>query len=110
MQKIALSRACQLFAVGCIPVASLGVRFFSDVRANSGETPFYGANPLNDLGAARGSLNHLSARHAAGANLTFLDGHAAHFKYTHMTYQKGTKIGDPGDPDINWSYDGTPSQ
>jgi prepilin-type N-terminal cleavage/methylation domain-containing protein/prepilin-type processing-associated H-X9-DG protein len=84
--------------------------FFSDVRANSGETPFYGANPLNDLGAARGSLNHLSSRHAAGANLTFLDGHSAYFKYTYMAYQKGTKIGDPGNPDINWSYDGTPSQ
>jgi prepilin-type N-terminal cleavage/methylation domain-containing protein/prepilin-type processing-associated H-X9-DG protein len=84
--------------------------FFSDVRANSGETPFYGANPLNDLGAPRGSLNHLSSRHAAGANLTFLDGHSAYFKYTYMCYQKGTKIGDPGLPDINWSYDGTPSQ
>jgi prepilin-type N-terminal cleavage/methylation domain-containing protein/prepilin-type processing-associated H-X9-DG protein len=84
--------------------------FFSDVRANSGETPFYGANPLNDLGAPRGSLNHLSARHDAGANLTFLDGHAAYFKYSVMAYQKGTKIGDPGNPDINWSYDGSPSQ
>jgi hypothetical protein len=27
-----------------------------------------------------------------------------------MAYRKGTKIGDPGNPDINWSYDGTPSQ
>ncbi len=84
--------------------------FFSDVRANSGEKPFFGANPLNDLGAPRGSLNHLSSRHAAGANLTFLDGHSAYFKYTYMAYQKGAKIGDPGNPDINWSYDGTPSQ
>ena len=72
--------------------------FFSNVRANSGESPFYGANPLNDLGAPRGSLNHLSSRHAA------------YFKYGYMAYQKGTKIGDPGNPDINWSYDGTPSQ
>jgi prepilin-type N-terminal cleavage/methylation domain-containing protein/prepilin-type processing-associated H-X9-DG protein len=84
--------------------------FFSDARANSGETPFYGANPLNDLGAPRGSLNHLSSRHDAGANLTFLDGHAAYFRYTYMAFQKGTKIGDPGDGDINWSYDGSPSQ
>jgi len=84
--------------------------FFSDVRANSGETPFYGANPLNDLGAPRGSLNHLSSRHNAGANLAFLDGHAAYYKYTYTACRKGTKIGDPGDPDINWSYDGTPSQ
>jgi prepilin-type processing-associated H-X9-DG protein len=84
--------------------------FFSDVRANSGETPFYGANPMNDLGAPRGSLNHLSSRHDAGANLTFLDGHAAHFPYVYTCYQKGTKIGDPGRGDINWSYDGSPSQ
>ncbi len=84
--------------------------FFSDDRANSGETPFYGANPLNDLGAPRGSLNHLSSRHEGGANLTFLDSHAAYFKYTYMAYQEGTKIGDPGRADINWSYDGTPSQ
>jgi prepilin-type N-terminal cleavage/methylation domain-containing protein/prepilin-type processing-associated H-X9-DG protein len=84
--------------------------FFSDVRANSGETPFYGANPAHDLGAARGSLSHLSSRHAAGANLTFLDGHSAYFKYSYMAYPEGTKIGDPGSPDINWSYDGTPSQ
>lgn len=84
--------------------------FFSDVRANSDETPFFGANPLNDLGAPRGSLNHVSSRHAAGANLTFLDGHSAYFKYRYLCYQKGTKIGDPGNPDVNWSYDGTPSQ
>jgi prepilin-type N-terminal cleavage/methylation domain-containing protein/prepilin-type processing-associated H-X9-DG protein len=99
-----------------IPFKAMVVRhpsafvFFSDVRANSGETPFYGSNPLNDLGAPRGSLNHLSSRHAAGANLTFLDGHSAYFKYTYMACQNGTKIGDPADPDINWSYDGTPSQ
>jgi prepilin-type N-terminal cleavage/methylation domain-containing protein/prepilin-type processing-associated H-X9-DG protein len=84
--------------------------FFSDDRANSGEVPFYGANPLNDLGAPRGSLNHLSSRHNAGANLTFLDGHAAYYKYRYLAYQEGTKIGDPGDSDINWSYDGSPSQ
>jgi prepilin-type N-terminal cleavage/methylation domain-containing protein/prepilin-type processing-associated H-X9-DG protein len=84
--------------------------FFSDDRANSGETPYYGSNPLNDLGAPRGSLNHLSSRHNAGANLTFLDGHSAYFKYTYLAYQKGTKIGDPGLEEVNWSYDGTPSQ
>jgi prepilin-type processing-associated H-X9-DG protein len=84
--------------------------FYSDNRANSSESPFFGANPLNDLGAPRGSLNHLSSRHAAGANLTFIDGHSAYFKYAYACYQKGTKIGDPGNADINWSYDGTPSQ
>jgi prepilin-type N-terminal cleavage/methylation domain-containing protein/prepilin-type processing-associated H-X9-DG protein len=84
--------------------------FFSDARANSGETPFYGSNPMSDLGAPRGSLNHLSSRHKAGANLTFLDGHSAYFKYDYLAYPKGTKVGDPGNADVNWSYDGTPSQ
>jgi prepilin-type N-terminal cleavage/methylation domain-containing protein/prepilin-type processing-associated H-X9-DG protein len=84
--------------------------FLSDDRANSAETPFYGSNPLNDLACPRGSLNHLSSRHNAGANLTFLDGHAAHFRYSYMCFQNGTKIGDPGLSEINWSYDGSPSQ
>lgn len=83
---------------------------FSDVRANSGEIPFYGSNPTSDLGAPRGSLNHLSSRHKAGANLTFLDGHSAYYKYDYLAYQKGSKVGDPGNSDINWSYDGTASQ
>jgi prepilin-type N-terminal cleavage/methylation domain-containing protein/prepilin-type processing-associated H-X9-DG protein len=84
--------------------------FFSDDRANSRETPFYGSNPLNDLGAPRGALNHLSSRHNSGANLTFSDGHAAFFHYTYLCFPKGTKIGDPGVGDVNWSYDGSPSQ
>ncbi len=84
--------------------------FFSDTRANSGEVPFYGSNPASDLGAPRGSLNHLSSRHAVGANLSFTDGHAAYYKYTYLAYQNGTKVGDPANPDVNWSFDGTKSQ
>ena len=84
--------------------------FFSDDRANSAEVPYYGSNPLNDLGAPRGSLNHLSSRHGAGANLTFIDGHSAYFKYTYLAVPNGTKIGDPGDVDVNWTFDGTKSQ
>jgi prepilin-type N-terminal cleavage/methylation domain-containing protein/prepilin-type processing-associated H-X9-DG protein len=83
---------------------------FSDSRANSGEKPFYGSSTYKDFGAPRGSLSHLSSRHAAGANLTFLDGHSAYFKYAYLAYQNGTKVGDPGNPDVNWSYDGTVSQ
>ena len=84
--------------------------FLSDVRANSSETPYYGSNPLNDLGCPRGGLNHLSSRHEAGADLTFLDGHAAYYRYSYLAYPNGTKVGDPGRPDVNWSYDGTASQ
>ena len=84
--------------------------FFSDVRANSGETPYYGSNPTSDLGCPRGSLSHLSSRHNAGANVTFLDGHSGYYKYTYLAYPNGTKVGDPGNADVHWSYDGTPSQ
>jgi prepilin-type N-terminal cleavage/methylation domain-containing protein/prepilin-type processing-associated H-X9-DG protein len=84
--------------------------FFSDARANSLETPYFGSNPLSDLGCPRGSLNHLSSRHSAGANLTFLDGHSAYYRYDNLAYQNGTKVGDPGKGDVNWSYDGSPSQ
>jgi len=82
----------------------------SDVRAASTDTPYLGANPSSDIACPRGSLNHLSARHDAGANLNFLDGHAAHFAYTYMAVQSGTKIGDPGRSDVNWGFDGKPVQ
>ena len=78
----------------------------SDVRENSGESPYYGAVPTNDLACPRGSLNHLSSRHNAGANLTFLDGHSARFKYSDLCYPNGTKIGDPGRSDVNWGWNG----
>lgn len=83
---------------------------FSDARENSAEKPYFGANSTTDLACPRGGLNHLSSRHTAGANLTFLDGHSAHFKYDHLCFQKGTKIGDPGLPDVNWGWDGQPVQ
>lgn len=82
----------------------------SDVRANSGETPFYGSNPANDIACPRGSLSHLSSRHEAGANLGFLDGHAGYFKYARLAKPSGTKIGDPGLSEVNWGYNGLPVQ
>ncbi|MDB6067736.1 MAG: N-terminal cleavage protein [Pedosphaera sp.] len=84
--------------------------FLSDARTTSAETPFYGSNPANDLACPRGSLNHLSSRHDAGANLVFLDGHVAHFGYSYICVRAGTKVGDPGRSDINWGYNGQPVQ
>ena len=50
-----------------------------------------------------------SSRHDAGANLTFVDGHAAYYKYSYIaTNTGGTRPGDPGDPDINWTFNGVP--
>lgn len=82
----------------------------SDVRENSEERPYYGSSPANDLACPRGGLNHLSARHNAGANITFLDGHSARFRYDYLSYRKDTKIGDPGREDIQWGWDGQPVQ
>ncbi len=84
--------------------------FLADVRANSAERPYFGTNPFNDLACPRGSLNHLSSRHDEGANLVFLDGHAAHYRYRDLCFPKGTKIGDPGLAEVNWTFDGSPSQ
>jgi len=82
----------------------------SDVRENSGETPYYGAVSTSDLACPRGGLNHLSSRHNAGANLSFLDGHAGRFKYDDLCYRNGTRIGDSGRSDVNWGWDGKPVQ
>ncbi len=84
--------------------------FLSDARAASTEAPYYGSNPNSDIACPRGSLNHLSSRHDEGANLVFLDGHAAHFAYSYLAIRKGTKIGDPGRHDVNWGFDGVPVQ
>jgi len=82
----------------------------SDVRQNSQETPYYGTVSTNDLACPRGGLNHLSSRHNAGANLNFLDGHSARFKYDYLCYPNGTKIDDPGRADVNWGWNGQPVQ
>jgi prepilin-type N-terminal cleavage/methylation domain-containing protein/prepilin-type processing-associated H-X9-DG protein len=82
----------------------------SDVRQNSAETPYYGSVPTNDLACPRGGLNHLSSRHNAGANLSFLDGHSARYKYENLCYPNGTKIGDAGRDDVNWGWNGQPVQ
>jgi prepilin-type processing-associated H-X9-DG protein len=66
--------------------------------------------PTNDLACPRGGLNHLSSRHNAGADLNFLDGHSARFKYNYLCYPNGTKIGDPGRDDVNWGWNGQPVQ
>jgi prepilin-type N-terminal cleavage/methylation domain-containing protein/prepilin-type processing-associated H-X9-DG protein len=78
----------------------------SDARQNSQETPYFGTVSTNDLACPRGGLNHLSSRHDAGANLNFLDGHSARFRYDYLCFAKGTKIGDPGHAEVNWGADG----
>jgi len=80
--------------------------FLSDVRASSTENPFYGSNPMNEIGCSHCWVAQLSSRHDAGENLNFADGHVAYFKYAYVCSNAVTKAADPGRPDINWTYDG----
>jgi prepilin-type N-terminal cleavage/methylation domain-containing protein/prepilin-type processing-associated H-X9-DG protein len=52
----------------------------------------------------------LSMRHDSGENIAFSDGHVQYFKYSYAITDIGGKPADPGAPDINWSFDGTPIQ
>lgn len=81
---------------------------FADTRTHSSETPFYGSDPSKNLGDSHAALSQLSSRHEAGANLSFLDGHAAYFKYSYVASNALTKVADPGRPDIHWTFDGHP--
>ena len=80
---------------------------FSDVRTRADEAPFYGAagNRL-DLATPHCYTTRISARHSAGADLVFSDGHAAGFKYSSICTNAGTKVADPGNAEIHWSFDG----
>jgi len=85
---------------------------FSDVRNRSDDSPFYGsaANQI-DLATPHCYTTRYSARHNAGANITFGDGHAAYFKYNYVVANgisnpSLTAGHDPGNPDINWDCDG----
>ncbi len=82
--------------------------FLSDVRAHSTETPFYGASPSNEVGCSHCWAAQISSRHDAGANLGFSDGHVAFFKYSYICLNGLGKVLDPGNPDINWAYNGQP--
>jgi prepilin-type processing-associated H-X9-DG protein len=62
----------------------------SESRTHGAETPFYGASPTNELGTSHCCYTMESSRHNAGANVTFLDGHTAYFKYSHIRLVDGT--------------------
>ena len=88
---------------------------FSDVRNRSLEIPYYGAadNQII-LATPHGYTTRFSSRHNNGGNITFSDGHAAHYKYDYVvsdgTVQSanGTVAAghDPGRYDINWDCGG----
>ena len=82
---------------------------FADTRTHSSETPFYGSDPTKNLGDSHSTTTQFSSRHSAGGNLVFADGHAAWFRYTYVCSNAITKAADPGNVDINWTYNGAPA-
>jgi len=78
-----------------------------DVRTHASEVPYYGSTPAV-VGCSHMYTTRLSSRHSAGADLTFSDGHAQYYKYSYICTNTGTSAGDPGRPDINWTYNGQP--
>ncbi len=101
---------------------------FSDDRNRSMEQPYYpfSGNPSStdnqvDLATPHSYTTRFSSRHGKGGNITFSDGHSAHFKYDYVV-SDGTAISpsgptagstvaagkDPGRADINWDYQGFP--
>jgi len=78
---------------------------FSDERAHAAETPYYGDNP-SDLSSTYSFTTRFSGRHAAGGNLVFSDGHAAHFRYEYVCVERDNNAADPGRADINWAAGG----
>ena len=79
---------------------------FSDNRVRTDDAPPYVADP-SKLGSPQNYTSRFSQRHNKGGNITFSDGHAAHYKYDYVCVNNNGKPSDPAKPDINWSHDGT---
>jgi len=85
---------------------------FSEVRTITAEMPYAapGTTYQKIISTPQCYTTRFSSRHDAGANISFLDGHAAWYKYDYVVIpingNNGLKPGDPGRSDINWSYDG----
>jgi prepilin-type N-terminal cleavage/methylation domain-containing protein/prepilin-type processing-associated H-X9-DG protein len=78
---------------------------FSDVRYRSDDLPFnvIGNNNQTDLATPHCYTTRFSARHNAGGNISFCDGHVARFRYSYVVDSLGY---DPTNYDINWDCGG----
>ncbi len=82
--------------------------FLSESRTHGAEVPFYGTSPTSELGTPHCSFAMESSRHSAGAILNFLDGHVSYYKYSYICTNTGSRPGDAGRSDINWTFNGVP--
>lgn len=79
--------------------------FMGDCRARSTDLPYFGT-PTKEVGVQHCWVKQFSARHNAGGNLTFADGHVSYFKYTAVAADGGTTPLDTGNPNIHWAASG----
>jgi prepilin-type N-terminal cleavage/methylation domain-containing protein/prepilin-type processing-associated H-X9-DG protein len=83
---------------------------FDEDRVTHNDLPFYEPNSgytnYNMLGSCEAYTTRLSARHNAGSQLVFSDGHVKYYKYTYMCIDENHAACDPGQADINWDFDG----
>ena len=83
---------------------------FSENRMRSDDSPYFGdPTKAQTLGSPQCYTTRFSGRHNKLGNITFMDGHAAAFKYDYVVLPQnsaGKLAADPGRPDINWTYDG----
>jgi prepilin-type processing-associated H-X9-DG protein len=83
---------------------------FSENRMRADDTPYYGdPNKSQTLGSPQCYTTRFSGRHSQLGNIGFTDGHAAAFKYDHVVLPQnsnGKLAADPGQSDVQWTYDG----
>jgi prepilin-type N-terminal cleavage/methylation domain-containing protein/prepilin-type processing-associated H-X9-DG protein len=81
---------------------------FSEVRSLAAETPYAapGTSYQKIICTPQCYTTRFSSRHSSGADIAFLDGHAAWFRYDYICVARDGKPADPGRGDINWSFDG----
>ncbi len=83
---------------------------FSENRMRADDTPYIGdPTKAQTLGSPQCYTTRFSGRHNKGGNIVFCDGHAAWFKYSYVVLPQnsnGKLAADPGNSDIQWTWDG----
>jgi prepilin-type N-terminal cleavage/methylation domain-containing protein/prepilin-type processing-associated H-X9-DG protein len=81
---------------------------FSEVRTLAAETPYAapGSSYQKIICTPQCYTTRFTSRHSSGADIAFLDGHAAWYRYDYICVARNGKPADPGLGDINWTFDG----
>jgi prepilin-type N-terminal cleavage/methylation domain-containing protein/prepilin-type processing-associated H-X9-DG protein len=79
---------------------------FSENRVASADAPSWDVSTTT-LGSPQNYCSRFSMRHNKGGDIVFADGRAAWFKYDSVVKNVYGKPSDPGNPNINWTQDGS---